>query len=360
VPLSRLLPAAIALLLVLPAHAQNQAAQEAQTGAQTGGVSQKGAATSKPGQDNSSASKPASAGEEAASIKKLRLGPLDPSPPPSSVPRDRPVIGLALGGGGALAITEIGVLQWMDEHRIPVDEIAGTSMGSIIAALYATGHTPEEMRHVLTNETINSIFRIQSPYTALNFRRREDDRELPNAITVGLKHRISFRNSLLTDSGLNELLDREFLRYNDQTDFNDLPIPFRCQATDLNAAKTVTFARGSLQDAVRASASIPGVFRPFELDGHEYVDGAVLENLPTPDIQAMHADVILAVSLPLEPVGNGDLDSILGVLNRAFAVGIESKEAEDRKLANVVVMPDVTGFTNTDYLKTVPLAQRGY
>jgi NTE family protein len=62
------------------------------------------------------------------------------------VPRDRPVIGLALGGGGALAITEIGVLQWMDEHRIPVDEIAGTSMGSIIAALYATGHTPEEMR----------------------------------------------------------------------------------------------------------------------------------------------------------------------------------------------------------------------
>ena len=359
-PLSRLLPAAIALLLVLPAHAQNQAAQEAQTGAQTGGVSQKGAATSKPGQDNSSASKPASAGEEAASIKKLRLGPLDPSPPPSSVPRDRPVIGLALGGGGALAITEIGVLQWMDEHRIPVDEIAGTSMGSIIAALYATGHTPEEMRHVLTDETINSIFRIQSPYTALNFRRREDDRELPNAITVGLKHRISFRNSLLTDSGLNELLDREFLRYNDQTDFNDLPIPFRCQATDLNAAKTVTFARGSLQDAVRASASIPGVFRPFELDGHEYVDGAVLENLPTPDIQAMHADVILAVSLPLEPVGNGDLDSILGVLNRAFAVGIESKEAEDRKLANVVVMPDVTGFTNTDYLKTVPLAQRGY
>jgi NTE family protein len=353
--------AVIALLvLALPARAQDAGKQEAPTGAQTGGVSQKGTANGKSGQDNSSASKPAGAGEEAASTSKLRLGPLDPSTPPKDVPHDRPIIGLALGGGGALALSEIGVLQWLEEHRIPVDEIAGTSMGAIVAALYATGHTPEEMQHVLTDETVNAVFRIQSPYTALSFRRREDEREVPNAITVGLKHGVSFRNSLLTDSGLNELLDREFLRYNDQTDFNDLPIPFRCQATDLNAAKTVTFARGSLQDAVRASASIPGVFRPFELDGHEYVDGAVLENLPTPDIQAMRADVILAVSLPLGPVGKGDLDSILGVLNRAFAVGIESKEAEDRKLANVVVMPDVAGFTNTDYRKTMPLAQRGY
>jgi NTE family protein len=332
------------------------------SGAQTGGVSQKGATTSKPGtgQDINSPSKPASTGEEAASTKRLRLGPLDPSTPPTNVPHDRPIIGLALGGGGALALSEIGVLQWFEEHHIPVDEIAGTSMGSIVGALYATGHTPEEMLHVLTNEEVSSVFRFQQPYAALSFRRREDGRELPNAITLGLKHGVSFRNSLLTDSGLNELLDREFLRYNDQTDFNDLPIPFRCQATDLNAAKTVTFARGSLQDAVRASASIPGVFRPFELDGHEYVDGAVLENLPTPDIKAMRADVILAVSLPLQPVGKGDLDSILGVLNRAFAVAIENKEAQERKLANVVLIPDVSGFSSTNYLQTAPLAQRGY
>jgi NTE family protein len=331
-------------------------------GAQTGGVSQKGATTTAPAadQDINSSSKPASTGEGAASTTKLRLGPLDPSVPPTNVPHDRPIIGLALGGGGALGLSEIGVLQWFEEHHIPVDVIAGTSMGSILAALYATGHTPEEMLHVLTDESVQAVFRIQPAYKALSFRRREDEREVPNAITLGLKHGVSFRNSLLTDSGLNELLDREFLRYNDQTDFNDLPIPFRCQATDLNAAKTVTFARGSLQDAVRASASIPGVFRPFELNGHEYVDGAVLENLPTPDIKAMHADVILAVSLPLQPVGKGDLDSILGVLNRAFAVAIEDNEARARKLANVVLIPDVSGFSSTDYLNTVPLAKRGY
>jgi NTE family protein len=320
--------------------------------------------TSKPGkapagQDTTSSSKPASTGEQSASTA-LRLGPLAPSTPPTDLPKDRPVIGLALGGGGAVAMSEIGVLQWFEEHHIPVDVIAGTSMGSILAALYSTGHTPEQMKKIMTEDSVNNVFRITQAYSAQSFRRREDSRDIPNAIGVGLRHGASFRNSLLSDTGLNELLDKEFLRYNDQTDFNNLPIPFRCQATDLNAAKTVTFARGSIQDAVRASASIPGVFRPFELDGHEYVDGAVLDNLPTGDVKAMNADVILAVSLKLQPVGKGDLDSILGVLQRAFAVGIENNEEKDRKLANVVIVPDTTGFTASDYLKTDQLAARGY
>lgn len=312
------------------------------------------------GQDSKSSSKPASAGEDSASTRQLKLGPVDPSVPPIDLPKNRPVIGVALGGGGALAMSDIGVLQWFEEHHIPVDVIAGTSMGSIIGALYSTGHTTEQMTHIMTDESVASVFRIDSAFSSRSFRRREDSREIPNAVTVGLKHGVSFRNSLLTDTGLNELLDKEFLRYNDQTDFNSLPIPFRCQATDLNDAKTVTFARGSLQDAVRASASIPGVFRPFQLDGHEFVDGAILENLPTADVKAMKADVILAVSLPLQPVGKGDLDSILGVLQRAFSVGIEANEIRDRKLANVVIMPEITGFGQADYLKTAKLARVGY
>ena len=300
------------------------------------------------------------AGEEAASTTRLALGPLDPSTPPTDLPTNRPVIGLALGGGGAQAMSEIGVLQWFDDHRIPVDVIAGTSMGSIIGALYATGHTPAEMKQILTEDSISSVFRIEQAYSAQSFRRREDSRDVPNAITVGLKHGVEFRNSLLTEAGLNELLEKEFLRYNDQTDFNHLPIPFRAQATDLNAAKTVTFARGSLRDAVLASASIPGVFRPFQLDGHEYVDGAILENLPTPDVKAMGANVVLAVSLKLSPVGKGDLNNILGVLQRAFAVGIEVNEEHDRKLANLVITPDVSGFSAASYLKVNQLAARGY
>ena len=301
-----------------------------------------------------------SSGEQTASTTRLKLGPIDPSTPPTDLPTGRPVIGLALGGGGAPAMSEIGVLQWFEDHRIPVDVIAGTSMGSIIGALYATGHTPEQMKQIMSEDSINSVFRIEQAYTAQSFRRREDSRDIPNAITVGLRHGLKFRNSLLTDAGLNELLEKEFLRYNDQTDFNNLPIPFRSQATDLTDAKTVTFSRGSLRDAVLASASIPGVFRPLNLNGHQYVDGAILENLPTPDVKAMNADVILAVSLKLQQAGQSDFNSILDVLQRAFAVGIEFNEARNRKLANVVITPDVTGFNAGSYLRAYQLSERGY
>lgn len=324
------------------------------------GVGQKDSPSGGKQEPQNSASKPAGAGEQAASPTKLAEGPLDASAPPTDLPTGRPVIGLALGGGGAEAMTDIGVLEWFEENHIPVDVIAGTSMGSIIAALYSTGKTPEQMRHIMTDESVERIFRIQPAYTARNFRRREDTRDTPNAVGFGLRHGVSLRNALLTDTGLNELLDKEFLNYNDQINFNNLPIPFRCRATDLTAAKTVTFSRGSLQDAVRASASIPGVFRPFEMEGHQFVDGAILANLPTEDVKAMKADVVLAVSLPLQPLGKGDLDSILGVLQRAFAVGIEANEDKERGLANVVILPDVTGFTGNDYLRINDLADRGY
>jgi NTE family protein len=344
-------PHSVAQTVTEPAKTPQQAAKKAHANA-----APQNSKTPKQNQPTN----PTATGEEAASTTRLALGPLDPSTPPADLPTNRPVIGLALGGGGAQAMSEIGVLQWFEDHHIPVDVIAGTSMGSIIGALYATGHTPDEMKHILTEDSVSSVFRIEQAYSTQNFRRREDSRDIPNGITVGLKHGVEFRNSLLTEAGLNELLEKEFLRYNDQTDFNRLPIPFRCQATDLNAAKTVTFARGSLRDAVLASASIPGVFRPFQLDGHEYVDGAILENLPTPDVKAMGANVVLAVSLKLSPVGKGDLNNILGVLQRAFAVGIEVNEEHDRKLANLVITPDVSGFSAASYLKVNELAARGY
>lgn len=282
-----------------------------------------------------------------------------PSTPPQA-PVGRPSIGLALGGGGAVAMSEIGVLQWLEERHIPVDMIAGTSMGCMVSTLYASGKTIPQLKTVMNDQVFNSVFSLGTSYKALNYRRREDSRALPNAITVGLKHGVSFRNSVLVDQGLNAFLDRQFLSYNDRTDFNTLPIPLRCKSTDLNSASSVTFSRGSLPDAVRASVSIPGVYSPYDIGGHQFVDGAVLQNLPTQTVHEMHADVVLAVSLPISPITTGDLNSLIGVLQRSFAVAIEANEQQSRALANVVIMPDVTGFNATDYLKSEALAVRGY
>jgi NTE family protein len=300
-----------------------------------------------------------SQGEPSATGQQSTLSPLAPAPPPPKV-FDRPRIGLALGGGAALALSEVGVLQWFEENHIPVEVIAGTSMGCMISALYSTGHSPQQLTNVMNDNVFTSVFTFSNAYTARSFRRREDARELPNGITIGLKHGVSFRNSLLTDQGLDAFLEREFFRYDDRTDFNSLPIPLRCMSTDLTDAEPVTFARGSIPDAVRASVSIPAVFKPFSMNGHEYVDGGILENLPTPTVHAMQADVVLAVSLPLSPVGKGELDSILGVVGRTASVAIEANERQERKLADVVIMPDITGFTAGDYLKTPELARRGY
>jgi NTE family protein len=280
------------------------------------------------------------------------------SPPPG--PTDRPRIGLALGGGGALGLSEIGVLEWFEDHHVPVDMMAGTSMGCMIAALYSTGKSTDQLKVVMDDSVFNSVFTFGSAYKTRNFRRREESRELPNAITVGLKHGVSLRNSVLTDQGLTAFLDRQFLRYDNRVDFNTLPIPLRCVSTDLTDARAVTFARGSIPDAIRASVSLPAVFRPVELNGHALVDGGVLDNLPTRTVHNMEADVVLAVSLPISPLGKGDLGSIFGVLQRSFSVAIEGSEREARKLADVVIVPDINGFSVADYLKGTDLAKRGY
>ncbi len=257
-------------------------------------------------------------------------------------------------------MSEIGVLQWFEEHHIPVDMIAGTSMGCMVSALYASGHTVGDLKVVMNDEVFSSVFALGTSYKALNYRRREDARALPNSIQIGLKHGVSFRNAVLVDQGLNAFLDRQFLAYNGKTEFNDLPLPLRCISTDLNDARSITFTRGSLPDAVRASVSIPGVYKPYNINGHLFVDGAVLRNLPTQTIRDMKADVILAVSLPLTPAAPSDFNSILGVLQRSFAVAIDDNEQRSRALANVLMTPDIGGFGATDYLQTPALAIRGY
>ena len=357
------------VLLLLPAIAFTPAL--AQSAGQSGSQSDTGAKPpALPGSKGSESgsgkasqtgdSKAASTTEDhAASGTGSHLSPLAPAVPPAKV-FARPRIGLALGGGGALGLSEIGALQWFEENHIPVDVIAGTSMGCMISALYSTGRSPEQLKSVMNDKVFGTVFTFSNAYQSRSFRRREDSRELPNGINIGLKHGVSFRNALLTDQGLNGFLDRQFLRYDDQTDFNNLPIPLRCLSTDLNTADTVTFARGSLPDAIRASVSLPGVFQPFELNGHQYVDGGVLENLPTATVKTMQADVVLAVSLPLEPAEPGQMSSIVGVLSRSFSVAIEGAERQQRKLADVVIVPDLKGFSATDYLKAEGLSQRGY
>ena len=283
-----------------------------------------------------------------------------PETPPPVLHRKR--IGLALGGGGALALSEIGVLRWFEENHIPVDAVAGTSMGSLVGSLYATGHTPAQMAALTTDKVFASVFRLDEDFRQLNYRRREDARFLPGGFNLGLRHGVSFRNGVLLDYGLNQFLSAQFLPYGAGYDFDDLPVPFRCVATDILVGREAVFDRGPLAEAVRASISIPGVFPPLEDGGHIYVDGALTENLPTDLVKrALHADVVLAVSLPLTPPDKGDTNSLLGILGRSFSVAAWSNEVRSRGLADVLIEPVAPeGVGSADYAKADKLADAGY
>jgi NTE family protein len=278
-------------------------------------------------------------------------------------PGGRPSIGIALEGGGALGIAHIGVLDWLEEHHIPVDRLSGTSMGSLIGALYASGNSPAQMRALATSDAFTRVFTFQTPYSDLSFRRRQDRRELPAALTVGLRHHLFLRNALLTDRGVNEFLTSNLPNDNSQElDFNQLPIPFRCVATDLTTLSPVTLASGPLPQAVRASISIPGVFSPVQdRNGHYLVDGGILDNLPTGVLKRdLHADVIIAIYLGSAASSSPDTSSIVSVLNRAFSAGIERNVEEAEKLADVVVNVPVGSFSGSDYAHATLLIDAGY
>jgi NTE family protein len=120
----------------------------------------------------------------------------------------RPSIGLVLEGGGALGLAHIGVLRWLEENHIPVDRLAGTSMGAFVGALYASGKSVDEIQTMVSGNA--DVFTLQAPYSDVSFRRREDRKDLPQAITLDLNGGIGLRNAVLSDTGLNELLREQF------------------------------------------------------------------------------------------------------------------------------------------------------
>lgn len=281
---------------------------------------------------------------------------------PRTVPDGRPVIGLALEGGGALGLAHVGVLQWMEEHHVPVDRLSGTSMGSLVGGLYASGKTPEEIRVIATSDAFLHVFTLEMPYSNVNYRRRQDRRELPQGIEIGLKGGPSLRNAVLEDSGLVSFLRNNLDRYqNADLDFNKLPIPFRCVALDLNTMRRVVFDGGPIPQAVRASISIPALFSPVEYHGHYLADGAILDNLPTDIVKKdLHADVVIGVHLESATFSAADVSSAVGVFARAYAAGTSVTERNGEKLADVLITAKTGAYSTAAYSEAAALIKTGY
>src|SRR3989475_12017020 len=150
-----------------------------------------------------------------------------------TAPRQRPKIGVALEGGGALGLAHIGVLKWFEEHRIPVDYVAGTSMGGLVGGFYAAGMNPDELKTLIDGMDWRKILSDRTPYEDLAFRRKEDQRAYPNSLIFGLREGLSLPAGLNAGHQIGLIIDRITLPYDQVPSFDALPIPLRCVATDL-------------------------------------------------------------------------------------------------------------------------------
>jgi len=288
----------------------------------------------------SDASTALSSGEPAAAKKRLKIG-------------------VALEGGGALGLAHIGVLQWFEDHHVPIDYVAGTSMGGLVGGLYATGKSPAELKAIVEKQDWDTIIAGQTSYRDLSFRHKEDQRALPNRVEFGLRNGFSLPSGLNSGQGVSLLIDRETLPYTHNGSFDDFPIPFRCVATNLVSGKTVVFDHGSIAEAMRATMSIPGVFAPVRDGDNVYVDGGLLGNLPTDVVRKMGADVVIAVHLDIAPVDASKLQSLFSVLGRSVEVVIHQNELRGLAGADLVVNVDLQAFDSLEYNQAAAIIDRG-
>jgi NTE family protein len=278
-------------------------------------------------------------------------------------PLTRPRICLVLSGGGARGMAHIGVLKVLEDLKIPIDCIAGTSMGAIVGGLYASGMTVEQIDSTMRSVDWQEAFRDAPPRRDLAFRRKQDDRNFLVKLPLGLKHgKVLLPKGFIQGQKLQETLRQLTLPFSNSTDFDLLPTPFRAVATDLETGNAVVMDKGDLAIAMRASMSAPGVFAPVELNGQLLVDGGLAENLPVSVARAMHADILIVsdVSFPLQP--RAALDSALSISNQMLAILV--RKDSDRQRASlspqdILIEPNLGSATATDFAAPSIVISRG-
>lgn len=272
----------------------------------------------------------------------------------------RPRIGLVLEGGGALGLAHVGVLRWFEQNHIPIDAIAGTSMGALVGVLYSTGMSGDEIQEFFRGVDWNQALRNETPYGDLSFRRKEDKQDYPNRMEFGLKNGVSFPSGFNSGHQVGLLLDRISLPYSELQSFDQLPTPFRCVASDLVTGKPTVFDHGSLPEALRATMALPAIFSPVRDGDHIYVDGGLLDNLPVDVARKMGVDIVIAVHLRTKPLNPKDSLSVFSVLQASVSVVISVNELEGMEKADLLITVPTEDFTSLDYGASEKIMASGF
>lgn len=280
-------------------------------------------------------------------------------------PAHRERIGLVLAGGGALGMAHVGVLKVLEEERIPIAYVAGTSMGSIVGAAYATGQTVPQMEAVLKESNWDEIFsdsvaREELPYRVKSGSNREIYGETKLSVDDG---------KLLTPFGVvqgQRLLPVLQRLYSNSppapADFNTFRIPLRVVASNIENGEAVVISRGDLPTAVRASMSVPGVFAPVDMDGKLLVDGGVVNNLPMDVVRQMGASRLIVVELNADLKKKEELQNPLSTAGQIISLLLAQNSAIQKKTLtkrDILIEPNLTGYSAVDFNKAAELIALG-
>jgi NTE family protein len=278
-------------------------------------------------------------------------------------PKKRPKIGIAFAGGGARGGAHVGVLKVLEELRIPVDYVAGTSIGSIIAGLYATGLSPDEMEKILKETDWDEATQDDPSRKEISYRRKEDDNLYLIKAELGFSHgKLVLPIGLLAGQKLGVLLRKFTLPFSEERDFDRLPIPFRAVAADLATGNAVVLSKGDIARCMRASMAIAGFFSPVELDGKLLTDGGAARNLPVDVVRAMGADIVIAIdiSTPLAP--QDKLTNLFAITNQTigFLTRLNVlRSIETLGPRDVLIAPDLEGIGTTNFAQFPEAIPRG-
>ena len=276
---------------------------------------------------------------------------VDAAPPPCRADVSRPSVALVLSGGGARGAAHVGVLRVLEDLQVPIDCIAGTSMGAVVGAFYAAGFSPDEIEAELRSINWNEVIVGGQPRRSRSFRRRQEDtRYLP--LEAGIRgRRLITANSALKSTRLEYLLRTKLINTVAVSDFDHLYVPLRVVAADLVKGEEVVLSGGDLSEAVRASMSLPGVFPPMEIDGRFLVDGGALNNLPVDAALQMGADVVIAVNVGTPLMDRDQLASTLAIAYQALSLASEQRIRDQQAKATVVITPQLSGIAMLDFSK---------
>ncbi len=276
----------------------------------------------------------------------------------------RPTVGLVLGGGGARGAAHIGVLEVLEEMRVPVDCLAGTSMGALVAGAFASGLSPKGMREALAQADWTDMFLDNPDYSELSWRNKAISRRfLPGSETGVGADGVQYQTGMVAGQKIKLFFNRLVGADVGEPAIERLPLPLSIIATDIGTGERVVFRDGSLTRAMRASMSVPGLLAPVDHDGRKLVDGGLVDNLPVAEArERCRPDVIIAVNVGSPLLKPEEIGSMITI--SAQMVNILTEQNVTRSLAklnpeDIYLKPDLEGITAGDFEKNAEAAERG-